>query len=48
MDFLYLALNKQNVDYTKNPDTFFNVCQTELNYHAPRKKSTFEGITNLS
>ena len=47
MDFLYLALNKQNIDYTKNPDTFFNVCQTELNYHAPRKKSTFEGITNL-
>ena len=47
MDFLYLALNKQNINYTKNPDTFFNVCQTELNYHAPRRKSTFEGIINL-
>ena len=38
MDFLYLALNKKNIDYTKNPDIFFNVCQTELNYHASRKK----------
>ena len=38
MDSLYLALNSKNIDYTKNPDLFFNICQNELNHHAPRKK----------
>ena len=38
MDSLYLALNCQNIDYTKSPDLFFNICQNELDYHAPRKK----------
>ena len=36
MDSLYLALNSQIIDYTKNPDLFFKVCQNELNHHAPR------------
>ena len=48
MDSLYLALNNQNIDYTKIPDLIFNTCQNELNLHAPRKKSTFLGIINLS
>ena len=38
MDSLYLALNCQNIDYTKSPEFFFNICQNELDYHAPRKK----------
>ena len=44
MDSLYLALNSQNIDYTKNPDLFFN----GLNHHAPPKKSASVGIINLS
>ena len=48
MDSLYLALNSQNIDYTRNPDLFFNICQNELNHHAPRKKKTSAGIMNLS
>ena len=48
MDSLYLALNSQNIDYNKNPDLFFNICQNELNHHASRNKSTSVGIINLS
>ena len=48
MDSLYLALNSQNIDHTKNPDLFFNICLNELNHHAPRKKNTSIGIINLS
>ena len=43
MDSLYLALNCQNIDYTKSPDLFFNICQNELDYHAPRKKKYIRG-----
>ena len=32
------ALNSQNIDYTKNPDLFFNICHNESNHHTPRKK----------
>ena len=39
MDSLHLALNSQNIDYTKNPDLFFN----GLNHHAPRKKKCIRG-----
>ena len=38
MDSLYLALNNQNIDYTKNTDLFFNICQNELSHHVARKK----------
>ena len=38
MDSLHLALNSQNIDYTKIPDLFFNICQNELNHHTPIKK----------
>ena len=37
MGSLHLALNSQNIDYTKNPGLFFNICQNELNHHAPNK-----------
>ena len=48
MSSLYLALNSQNIDYTKNPDLFFSICLSKLNHHSPRKKSTSVGIINLS
>ena len=38
LDSLYLTLNNQNIDYTKNLDLSFNMCHNELNYHARRKK----------
>ena len=43
MDSLILALNSRNIDYTKNPDVFFEVCQNELNHHAPRKRKYISG-----
>ena len=43
MDSPYLTLNSQNIDYTKNPDLIFNICQNELNHHAPRKKMYITG-----
>ena len=48
MDSPYLALNSQNIDYTKNPDSFFNICQNELYHHALMKKGTSVGIINFS
>ena len=35
---LQSTLESQNVDYIKNPDLFFEICQKVLNHHAPRKK----------
>ena len=35
---LNLALNNQNINYTKSPDLLFEICQDDLNYHVPRKK----------
>ena len=43
MDSLILALNSRNIDYTKNPDVFFEVCQNELNHDAPRKRKYIRG-----
>ena len=43
MDSLILALNSRNIDYTKNPDVFCEVCQNELNHHAPRKRKYIRG-----
>ena len=43
MDSPYLTLNSQNIDYTKNPDLIFNICQNELNHNAPRKKMYITG-----
>ena len=47
MDSLYLALNSQNIDYTKNPELFFNICQNELNHQAPREKNYIRGNNKL-
>ena len=38
MDSLKLTLNSEDVDYTKNPQQFFELCQNKLEHHAPRKK----------
>ena len=43
MDSLYFAINSQNIDYTKIPDLFFNICQNELNHDAPREKKYIRG-----
>ena len=43
MDSLILALNSRNIDYTKNPDVFFEVYQNELNDHDPRKRKYIRG-----
>ena len=48
MDSLKLTLNSQDVDYTKNPQLFFELCRNELEHHAPRKKSTSMGIIDFS
>ena len=43
MDFLKLTSNSQDVDYTKNPHLFFELCRNELEHHAPRKKKYLRG-----
>ena len=43
MDSLKLTINSQDVDYTKNPQLFFELCRNELDHHAPRKKKYLRG-----
>ena len=43
MDSLKLTLNSQDVDYTENPQLFFELCRDELELHVPRKKKYFRG-----
>ena len=43
MDSLKLTLNSKDVDYTKNPQLFFEFCRNELEHHAPRKKKYIFG-----
>ena len=38
MDSLLYTLNEERIDYSKNPDKFFEICNTVLNTHAPKKK----------
>ena len=38
MDSPKLTSNSQGLDYTKNPQLFFELCQNEIEHHAPRKK----------
>ena len=47
MDSLKSTLNSQDGDYTKNPQLFFELCQNELEYYAPRKKSTIVYVSLL-
>ena len=48
MDSLILALNSRNIDYTKNPDVFFEVCQMSLTIMLQEKENTSVGIIDLS
>ena len=43
MDSLKLTLNGQDVDYTKKPELFFELCRNDLEHHAPRKKIEIRG-----
>ena len=43
MDSLKLTINSQDVDYTKNPQLFFELCRNELEHHDPRKKKYLRG-----
>ena len=36
-------LESQNIDYIKNPELFFEICQKVLNHHATRKKKYIRG-----
>ena len=47
MDSLKLTLNSQDVDYTKNPQLFFELCRMNLRIMLHEKKSTSVGIINL-
>ena len=38
MDSPKLTSNSQGLDYTKNLQLFFELCQNEIEHHAPRKK----------
>ena len=43
MDSLKLILNSQDVDYTKYPQLFFELCRNKLDHHAPRKEKYIRG-----
>ena len=43
IDSLRVTLNNQDVNYTKNPKLFFELCRSELEHHAPRKKKYIRG-----
>ena len=46
MDSLLYTLSEKRIDYSKNPVKFFEICNTVLNTHAPKKKKY--GIISLS
>ena len=43
IDSLRVTLNNQDANYTKNPKLFFELCRSELEHHAPRKKKYIRG-----
>ena len=43
MNSLLYTLNEERIDYSKNPDNFFEICHTVLNTHAPKKKKYIRG-----
>ena len=43
MNSLQYAPNEERIDYSKNPDKFFEICHTKLNIHAPKKKKCIRG-----
>ena len=38
MDSLLYTPSEDRIDYSKNPDKFFEICNTVLNTHTPKKK----------
>ena len=43
MNSLQYTLAEEHIDYSRNPDKFFEICQNVLNNHAPRKKKYIRG-----
>ena len=43
VDSIHYTLNKEQIDYSKNPDKFFEISQNVLNKHALRKKKYIRG-----
>ena len=43
MDSLQHTLGQESFDWSKNPDKFFEICQTIFNTHAPKKKKYIRG-----
>ena len=41
IDSLRVTLNNLDVNYTKNLKLFFELCRSELEHHAPRKKKVY-------
>ena len=48
MNSLQYTLSEEQIDYSKNHDTFFQISQNVLNKHATRKKIIFVETINLS
>ena len=47
MNSLHYTLSEKQIDYSKNPDKFFEISQNILKKPAPRKKSMFLETINL-
>ena len=43
MNSLLHTLNEERIDYSKNPDNFFEICHIVVNTHAPKKKKYIHG-----
>ena len=43
MDSLLNTLNEEHIDHSKIPENFFEICNTIINSHAPRKKKYIRG-----
>ena len=43
MDSLHYTLSEEQIDYSQNPDKFFEIGQNVLNNRAPRKKKYIRG-----
>ena len=43
MNSLQYTLIEKRIDYSKNPDKFFEICHTVLNTHVPKNKTYIRG-----
>ena len=41
IDSLHYTLSEEQINYSKNPDKFFEISQNVLSKHAPRKKELY-------